>query len=323
MNRTQADDPIVASLAKMHTVVNARHTQARAVLLASLPDEMIEFDYGPKPSATSRFVLGGLGVAAVASAVALTLWAFAATSPAVAMEKLAKALDQVNGYTYRMEETSVSRKGEGRTVRQVTVGRWRTAPAALYATMQIVETLRTNAAAPTTPKTLVDLEEAHQANQGGIVIDHLKKEYWQVHEEIDANSIPSGSPQVAVHMVRQRRGRVLRDLGEKKISDQVVRGLEIVLDDSRPESELGPNTAEGKAGRSEDWIWRQLKFEVWINPTTDLPVEFRCTRRGDDFETTYLFTDLNWNVEFDAAAFDAVAPDGYTQRDTAPFTEKD
>ena len=143
MNGTQTDDPIFASLATTHAMVNARHGQARAILLESLTDEVSSLNRRLKSVVAWRYVVGGLGLSAVASAVALALLAFAATSPAVAMEKMAKALDQVTGYTYRMEKTYVSRQGEGRTVRQVTVGRWRTAPVALYATMHIVETLGT------------------------------------------------------------------------------------------------------------------------------------------------------------------------------------
>ena len=110
----------------------------------------------------------------------------------------------------------------------------------------------------------------------------------------------------------------MQDLGEKKINGQVAHGLEIVLDESRPVSELGANTDDVKDGSADEWIWQNLQFEVWIDPKTDLPVEFRCTRRGDDFETDYRFTDLNWNTEFAADAFDLVAPDGYTERAGSP-----
>jgi hypothetical protein len=320
MTPTTPDDPIMASLAATHSAVNARHAQARALLLESLVNE-VPSPSRPRPVVAWPYIAGAIGLCTTAAAVALALWLVAAPSPAVAMEKLAKALDQVTGYTYRMEMVYVSRKDRGRTVRQVTDGSWRTTPVGLHAIMHIVETAGTNTESPGAPKTLVDLEESHQANQPGIVIDHLKKEYWEVNETVAANSIPPGSPQVAVYMVQQRRGRVLQDLGEQRIDGHVARGLEIMLDASQPVSELGPTSAEDKDGGTPALDWRSTKFEVWIDPKTDLPIEFRCARRGDDFETTYRFTNLNWNVDFAADAFDTRAPSGYTELDKSPFAE--
>jgi hypothetical protein len=143
------------------------------------------------------------------------------------------------------------------------------------------------------------------------MIDHLTKEYWWINEELDAESI--GNPQVLIYMVRQRRGRVVRDLGEKKIGGRAARGLEIILDDAARASELGP--VANHELPPADWVWRNIEIDAWIDPTTNLPIEFRCARRGDDFVTTYCFTALRWNVEFAADTFDPVVPDGYQELD--------
>lgn len=151
----------------------------------------------------------------------------------------------------------------------------------------------------------------------GIIIDHIKKEYWWIDEEVDANSI--GDPQKVIYMVRQRLGRVLQDLGQKKIQGRTARGLEIMLDGAQQQSELGPTSVKKGDGETDEWAWRNLKIEVWVDLKTNLPIEFRCFRRGEDFETTYRFTDLKWNVAF--PDFDATVLKGYRELDKSPYSE--
>jgi len=321
MNPTDADERIVAALAPAHSSINASHAQARAALLTLLADEPFLTTPQRRLTFTSRYVAGGLGLGTLAAIVALALWLFSPVSPAAAMERMAKALDQISGYTYLMDKKYVSRKGEGRIVRQVTNGSWRTSPAALRATIQIYEVSSANTANAADGKTIVEVEESHQANKGGILIDHLQKEYWYVNDGLNAGSIPPSSPQVAVYMVQQRRGKVLKDLGMKRVRGQEARGLEIMLDNAQPVSELGPTVSESKPGEPADFDWRNVTFEVWIDPKTNLPVDFRCVRRGEDFETTYEFYNLNWNVEFVDDAFDLVPPADYTERAIAPDPE--
>lgn len=308
MNRSQSDDPISASLSASHDAVNAGHVKTRARLLDSLPDTIPTHAEARQAAASWRYVVGGLGLSAVAAAVLMAFWLLGPTSSAVAMERMAKALDQVSTYSFRMESLRISEEQQGRTARQVQVGRMRTEPVGLHARVQIVETVGTNTAAPSEPRTLVDLEETHQAGGRGIIIDHLKNEYWRIDEEFTADSLPGASSQVLIYKVRQRLGRVLRDLGEETIEGRRARGLEIVLDDTEPASDLGPTSAE--AGD-----WRNVNVEVWVDPQTDLPIEFRYVRRGNDFETTFRFTDLKWNVEFAVDVFNALAPAGYTELD--------
>lgn len=315
MSRSEPDDTIVNALRVTHAAVNARHGQMRANLLDRLPDTP-----PARSNATTaawRFVAGGVGLGAIATMILLVLWLFAPTSPAVAMERMARALQQVHSYSFRMESVYTSREDEGRTVRQVTVGDWRTDPVGMHAEIDIVETLGTNTSSPAAPKQLLKLEETHQAKAGGIIVDHLAKEYWTIDEELDANSI--GNPQVLIFMVRQRRGRVLRDLGAKTVDGRSARGLVIILDDTKRESELGVVSVEDGDQQAAGWEWRNVEIEAWIDSKTNLPIEFRCVRRrGDDLETTYLFHDLKWNVDFKAETFAIVAPEGYRKVDRSP-----
>jgi len=302
-----------AILASMHSSANQAHERNRAELLPLLDKPRPNLRKPAAVVSIRQMACGGV-IAATVSAIAIGVWFVVQASPAKAMERMAKALAQVNTYTYSMEETYVSRKGEGRTVRQITTGAWRTTPAALRSQMLIDETLAANTVMPEKTKNIVNLEEAHEAGRGGIVIDHLKHEYWRVKDQLSAHSIPPGSPQVAIFMVQQRRGRVLRDLGQKEIAGQAANGLEFVLDSSQPVSELGTTVSEDLDGQP-DSDWRNMTFEVWIDPKTDLPVEIRCERHGEDFDTTYVFTALGWNVAFGEGAFELQIPDGYTQRE--------
>jgi hypothetical protein len=313
MNPTDADERIVAVLAPLHAGVNARHAGTRTSLLAAVANEPLTPIRPRVKRVRWRYLVGSLSVSA-AAAIAFVLWLVSGTSPAAAMERMAQALNQVSSYSYRMDKTYISHAGKGRKVRQITHGGWRTSPAALRAAIHIGETVGTGDAAPETGKVLVDLFEAHDANKGGIVIDHLKQEYWYVNQKLDASSIPPSSPQVAIHMVQQRRGRVLRDLGKKTLHGQPARGLEIELDGAQPVSELGPTVPDQKDGEPAEIDWRNTRFVVWIDRNTNLPIEFSCSRRGADFETYYVFNNLNWNVVFAEDEFTPTPPAGYSQR---------
>ena len=312
MKRSSFNKDISKALTAAHTAVNAMHQRERSLLLQDLPITMpVPMRAVGRPTSW-RGVAGGVGLSLVASAALLVFWLIVPTSPSAAMERMALALDRVNSYTYRMEKDYVSREGQGRSVRHVVVGHWRTEPASLYAMHHIVETLGTGAGAGE-PKVLMDFEETIRKDGRGVVIDHLKQKYGWINEQIDAASIPGGSPQVVIYKVRQRRGRILQELGVKKIDGRAARGFQLLLDRGDPSTDLGPASPESDEGQSAGWDWRNVKVETWIDPKTDLPIEIRYTRYGDDYETNYLFTDLRWNVEFAANAFDVSAPEGYTE----------
>ena len=138
MKRSETNDAISKSLASAHSAVNARHERTRARLLESLPVVALP-NRGFALSPTWTYVVGGLG--AVSMAILLILWLFSSTPPAWAMERMAQALDDVVSYSFRMESVYVSRQDKGRTVRQVTVGNWRTQPVSLHATIDVKETV--------------------------------------------------------------------------------------------------------------------------------------------------------------------------------------
>lgn len=311
MKPCKEHDPVSDALASAHAVVNANHSRTRDQLLERLSVEKLSRDIMPKGRGVRNRVIWGVCLSLAASALVLALWLPGSTGPTAAMDQMAQALGHVTSYSFRLESVYESRGDLGRTVRQVTIGSWRTDPVGLYADIRVVEVMGTNADAPDAPKLLVHLEELHQAGQAGLMVDHLAKEYWWIHEGVDANTV--GDPHVLIYLVRQRRGRWLRDLGEKTIDGQVVSGLEVQFDNVRRESELG------SAGQVPDddanWVWGDVAVEVWVDPETHLPVEFRCSRlHDDDSESHYVFSHLEWNAPFSA---NTVVPEGYEERETS------
>ena len=142
MNRSPSEDVISKSLAAAHTAIDMQHDRERSRLLQSLPDA------APPPNPATlppvwRYAVGGAGLSLVASAAVLVIWLVASTTPAEALEQMAKALDRVTSYTFRMESVYTSRKGEGRKLQNVFAGRFRIEPPALHATTHVVRGVST------------------------------------------------------------------------------------------------------------------------------------------------------------------------------------
>ncbi|TWT30421.1 hypothetical protein KOR34_49800 [Posidoniimonas corsicana] len=318
MEPTEPGDRVEAALAALHAPAASRHDQQRRRLLASLDDSSVD---GRPAGAGRRVALGGLTLGAVAAALLAALWLTGAAPTSNAMERMAAALDQVTAYRFRMESVYDSWQGEGRRVREVLAGTVGVAPPGLRAEIHIVQTPRTDANAGP-PKVLVNLEETHRApGEGpGILIDHLKRQYWWVDGGVRADTAPANSPQVILYMVRQRRGRVLQSLGQRQVAGRDAIGFEIALD-GPPRTELGPAGFDELDGPDPQWLWQGQTLQVWVDPNTDLPIEIHGVRRGDDFETTYRFTDLEWNVETDPDTFTPAAPVGYEELPGPPPSE--
>lgn len=302
MESREPNDPVHEGLVAMHEAVGSNHAAERAVLLDRLTGESIALS---DRSTAWRFT------APLAVAACLLLAAFVAVllaRPASAMDRIARAINRVSSYAYRLESVYTSTAGEGRVVRDMLEGQTRRSPGALNATTKVVEVKGTNSSEPAPPKTLVDLRETHAVGGPGIVVDHLKREFlWTPVHEMD-NDLGRGGPQVLIRKVRERMGRVVRELGEKQLGGRHAYGIEMVLDAEDPASGWDDD------GEAEEWIdWKNLPVEVWVDAETDLPIEFRAVRRGEDYETIIRVTDLRWNVEFAEDHFRPKPPEGYTE----------
>lgn len=172
MKPSRSNNPVVEALIAEHGAVNAGHDAARSRLLNCLP---------PTPRSERSLVspLGWIGLGALASAAVLLFWGIGATSPAAAMERMAREVERVRSLSYRMAETS--RDGQrGRLVESVYEGKWRRQPLSLWGTMKIwVTEQATGAEAVANRKQTVDVWEAHRANEEGAVVDHLRQRYWR------------------------------------------------------------------------------------------------------------------------------------------------
>ena len=52
-------------------------------------------------------------------------------------------------------------------------------------------------------------------------------------------------------------------------------------------------------------------LEVWVDPETDLPMEFGFERKNGVETDVYRITDCRWNIEIDPKLFDTTPLEGY------------
>ncbi|MEO0531060.1 MAG: hypothetical protein AAF266_10885 [Planctomycetota bacterium] len=306
MSNTEPDE-LAARLAASHDVINGRHAGARQELLDAISTtERMSSSARPLP----HWVLGGVGVSAACVVIALIGVALF-PQPLSAMERMARAVEKVASFSWRMESEYTTTAGEGRRLQDTSVGRWQRDPRSLHGTIQVIETKRTNSDTPDEPSRVVDVEETH-GPESGIVIDHRRRQYFLT-PGMKGVVTPGNSPQAMIYKVRSRRGEVLEHLGERTIGGRTACGVRILLDDADPETEAGPAEPESIEGQRLGWDGRNVTVEAWYDPETDLPIEFSLTRQGEDFTTSYRYSDLRWNVEFDAEDFAPKTPPGYTE----------
>lgn len=312
MSQSEREDAVEATLSAIHEAITADHADARARLLEKLPPSVD----APAEAGGWRFAVASAALAAAA----LLVWVALPPSISAAVERVAQAVDQVASYSYRMKETYVSTAGDGRTVETVFEGWWRRDPIGMSATTEIWITAATNTDTPGPREKTCDLLEVHQAGERGVLVDHLRRHFWRC-DPIDKNAFGGGSPTAIIYKVRKQRGRVLSDLGEKEINGRTARGVEILLDDSAPETDVGPAIPQSPEGQARGWDWRNVRVELWYDPETNLPTEFQTVRRGDDFTTTIRYTDLQWNVEFPPRTFEPRSPEGYEELPQSPYAD--
>jgi hypothetical protein len=148
----------------------------------------------------------------------------------------------------------------------------------------------------------------HPASKPGVLIYHdgrtvtMVKTFRQIPPILDADAGPD-SPITKLRMVREGEGEVLRDLGTKTIQGKSARGFVMALKDAKPGSGFDA-------------------LEVWVDPKTDLPVEFGFERKDGGSTSLYRITDCQWEIEIDPKLFDPTAPPGYIDI-SPPIQEKD
>ena len=99
-------------------------------------------------------------------------------------------------------------------------------------------------------------------------------------------------------------GKADRQLGTREINGKKADGFQIDM------KKMSPDGSGGVA-------------EVWLDPSSSLPVFVRYEYRGLDNSTTVEIRDIQWNIDLDPKLFDPTPPKGYTDITPKPPDLKD
>jgi hypothetical protein len=141
------------------------------------------------------------------------------------------------------------------------------------------------------------------ASKPGLLIDLKRKTFLR--EDLP----PPGTttyPWQPLKVIREGKGRVIRELGTREIAGKQARGYVTAFESGDPP-------------RAHEWY-------VWVDPTTDLPLEigFTVDDQQEPRTTTVLrATDFRWNVKIDPRRFEATVPEGYQEKPANPADTKE
>ncbi|HEY1600647.1 MAG TPA: hypothetical protein VGG64_13650 [Pirellulales bacterium] len=242
-------------------------------------------------SRTQTWAVGGIGLS-IAATLAWLAMLLTASQPLSAMERMARELREVKSYSYQI----VSRNSfveEGQQNPTVVTEEGQTywmAPDAFHNETRIE---RTEGEEPKRTTWLVEhFVEVNPAGKAGMFIDHKYRVYCRIPNE------PIGSPTYPwdlLRMIRENSGEVIHELGNKQIKGKEARGYVVFLKDwhdKNPDNQVHD------------------PVEVWVDPQTDLPLEFGYEGK-DDSEHMLRATDFRWNIPLDPRLFEPAPPDGY------------
>jgi hypothetical protein len=287
---------LVNRLGAIHGKLNAGHDRSRAELLRNLPAA----DRFQSPSRWRRFAVGSLGLSAAAVLLLLSFIAFSADQLS-AMERIAQAVRHVTSFSCRLTNTTeFPSSGEipARTHHDERFIYWR-APTGpdqfgdMHATTMMTS-VHHLPAGDTPAKRVVDLVEIHPSGKRGILVDYLAKRFFQV-PALHARDIANSPPLLWLQAVREQAGEVVQDLGTREIDGRRAHGISMTFA-ARPEfKDFGP-------------------VEVWLDPETDLPIEFRfhgARPEETGYADAWSVSDIQWNHALDPKLFDTTAPAGF------------
>jgi hypothetical protein len=111
---------------------------------------------------------------------------------------------------------------------------------------------------------------------------------------LHAGDIANSSPLLWLQAVRNKEGRIVSDLGSRQINSRDANGYRMTFDNVPSFHDFGA-------------------VDVWIDPQTDLPVEF-CFQHAKNTEgvvNRFSVTDIQWNIDLDPKLFDTTPPAGF------------
>jgi outer membrane lipoprotein-sorting protein len=307
-------------LSAAHAELDAVHSASRAQLLATLANVKVTarpggiggwlHDTVARLSPRQRIAAGGLGLSTAVALVLLVLAIANSATPLSAMERLAKAVREVKSYSYKMRnlDTFVAHgQNQPTTIVHTSTVHWLESAGLLY-DEQIVRT-----GGPVYPRERAGglfnhITGIHPAGKPGILVYHDGRSVSMIKtfnripalREVDAGK---DSPITKLRMVREGDGKVLRELGTKTIRGKNARGFVMALHAAKPGSGFDA-------------------LEVWVDPETDLPLEFGYELSTGELKRVFRITDCRWNIDLDPKLFDATPPAGYVDI-SPPTDEKD
>jgi hypothetical protein len=247
-----------------------------------------------------RIAAGGLGLSTAAGLFALVLIIVNSATSLSAMERMVRQLREVSSYSYKLSETNKSKPGAPRhpLIRhRIDTTSWE-APhlsqpemlGAMRAQTKIVHSQGAQATAENT-RTTVHIEEIYPSGKPGIFIDHLAKTFFRT-PAATAEGVPADSPLKMLEIVREESGDVVADLGTRHIGDKLAHGYAIQFKRAIPFRTLD-------------------SVEVWVDPNTDLPMQFSYTAENEWQSEVFTVYDCRWNTKFDRDRFNPTPPQGY------------
>jgi outer membrane lipoprotein-sorting protein len=294
-------------LVTAHSELDRTHAASRAQLLAKLSTipqpakrvgawkwlawQLDRFTIG------QRVAAGGVGLTTI---IGLTLLFLVMSSAGrlSAMERMVRQLRTVTSYRYEMySRNTFVPDGETKPATVIHTGTtyW-VAPNSLRYDEKIVKT-EGKTFSGERDGLLAEFQGIHPSGMPGLMVHHFTRYAPMVRTytwipEVPAHKIGDSGPIMRVRMVREGEGQVLRELGTKQINGKTARGFIMALADANPDSGFD-------------------SLEVWVDPETDLPLEFGYEVKDGDQVQAFRIFNCQWNIEIPPAQFDTTPPAGY------------
>jgi outer membrane lipoprotein-sorting protein len=299
-------------LTAAHTELDHNHAATRSRLLTSLATAQrpgvrngvwnavtSAFD---RLTSAQRLAVGGVGLS-TAAAVLVLLAVFASSSSQLsAMERIVNAVRDVTSFSYKLTNDSEfppKKEKPARTLIGNSFTCWR-APTDTerdqfgdLRSAQSHEWVHHLPMGDQEPEVTLDLVEIHPTGKRGILIDYMAKKCYRV-PPLHAGDIANSTPLLWLRAVRERAGTIVDELGSRQLNGREAHGYTMTFDDASSFRDFGP-------------------VEVWVDPQTDLPVEFYFQYAKDEegIVDKYSVTDLQWNIDLDPKLFDTTPPAGF------------
>ena len=226
-------------LAAAHATLDRGHAQSRAALLTKLS----HVELLPQPvTAWRRFAFGGIGLSSAIAAL-LLLGIFAnSTNQLSAMERIVNAVREVKSFSYKLQNVSdvAPRKDKpARTYIGETFTYWQAPPVTEpdqfgnFRGTQINKWVFHYPTGDQGPTVIGDIIEIHPSGKPGILIDYEAKKFYRV-PALHAGDIAGSTPLLWLRAVREKAGRLIEDLGTRRIGGRDARGYVMTFDDAEP-----------------------------------------------------------------------------------------